>query len=84
MDFSEQDLKGAVCNFFDCTKVYKSHNMFAGNYILQPVTLLWNVVSVLYVCIYFGLSDWSLPIYPIVFQYPGLPVGGKHNAHESQ
>ncbi len=44
--------------------------MFAGNYILQPVTLLWNVVSVLYVCIYFGLSDWSLEI----DRYIGLPI----------
>jgi len=52
--------------------------LFLWKTMLQPVILLWNVCSMLE-CLFLFWSVWShpLPIYPIVFQLPGLPVGGK-------
>ncbi len=53
--------------------------LFHWKTMLQTVTLLWNVDSVSE-CLFLFWSVWirPLPIYPIVFWHPGLPVGGKH------
>ncbi len=88
--FFTKALKGAVC--FDSTKAYKYHNMqifkkhakltyfFFSKTMQQSIILLWKcafwtrmLVSVL---VY---ETRPLPVYPIVFWHPGLPVGEKHS-----
>ncbi len=54
--------------------------MFAGNYILQPVTLLWNVVSVLE-RLYLFWSEWLITAnLSNSFSIPWVA----HSMHESQ
>ncbi len=85
-------VKGAVCKFLTllkhtntiiCLQIFKKHAkltyLFIWKTMLQSVIVLWKCafrvgisVSVL-VCV-----TRPLPVYPIVFRHPGLPVGGKH------
>ncbi len=57
-----------------------SHTLVSlKNKMPQPVIWLWNVSS-MSECLFLFWSVWfrPLPIYPVVFQHPGSPVGGKH------
>ncbi len=52
--------------------------LFLWKTMLQPVILFWNVHSVSE-CLFLFWTVWfrPLPIYPIAFQHPRLPVGRK-------
>lgn len=86
-------VKGAVCKFLIllkhkntiiCLQIFKKHAkltyLFIWKTMLQSVILLWKCafwagmsVSVLV------RETRPLLVYPIVFQHPLLPVGGKHS-----
>ncbi len=71
-------------NTIICLQIFKKHAkltyLFSWKTMLQSVILLWKCAfragmsaSVL-VCV-----TRPLPVYPIVFRHPRLPVGGKHS-----
>ncbi len=89
--------KGAVCriltllkhkNTIICLQICRKHAKLTYLYIwktmLQSVILLWK-------CAFWpGMSGYvlvcetcPLPVYPIVFRHPRLPVGGKHSVFNS-
>ncbi len=86
-------LKGAVCKLsllkhkitIICLQILKKHAkltyMFIWKTMLQSVILLWKCAfragTSVFVMVCVTLP---LPVYPIVFPHPGLPVGGKYSA----
>ncbi len=86
--------KGAVCriltllkhkNTIICLQIFKKHAkltyLFIWKTLLQSVILLWKCVFRPGMSVFVMVCETRpLPVYPIVFRHPGLPVGGKHSA----
>ncbi len=89
----QRSVKGAVCriltllkhkNTIICLQIFKKHAkltyLFIWKTMLQSVILLWNCAfrPGMSVCV-IVCETRPLPVYPIVYRHPGLPVGGKHS-----
>ncbi len=86
-------LKGAVCriltilkhkNTIICLQIFKKHAkltyLFIWKTMLQSVILLWKCAFRPGMSVFVMVCETRpLPVYPIVFRHPGLPVGGKHS-----
>ncbi len=86
-------VKGAVCriltllkhkNTIICLHIFKKHAkltyLFIWKTMLQSVILLWKCVFRPGMSVFVMVCETRpLPVYPIVFRHPGLPVGGKHS-----
>ncbi len=86
-------LKGAVCriltllkhkNTIICLQIFKKHAkltyLFIWKTMLQSVILLWKCAFRPGMPVFVMVCETRpLPVYPIVFRHPGLPVGGKHS-----
>ncbi len=84
-------IKGAVCriltllkhkNTIICLQIFKKHAkltyLFIWKTMLQSVILLWKCVFRPGMSVFVMVCETRpLPVYPIVFRHPGLPVGGK-------
>ncbi len=86
-------IKGAVCriltllkhkNTIICLQTFRKHVKLTYLFIWK--TMLQSVILLLKMCVRPGMSVFvmvcetrPLPVYPIVFRHPGLPVGGKHS-----
>ncbi len=87
------NLKGAVCriltllkhrNTIICLQIFKKHAkltyLFIWKTMLQSVTLLWKCIFRPGMSVFVMVCETRpLPVYPIVFRHPGLPVGRKHS-----
>ncbi len=85
--------KGAVCriltllkhkNTIICLQTFRKHvkltYLFIWKTMLQSVILLWKCGFRLGMSVFVMVCETRpLPVYPIVFRHPGLPVGGKHS-----
>ncbi len=85
--------KGAVCriltllkhkNTIICLQIFKKHAkltyLFIWKTMLQSVILLWKCVFQPRMSVFVMVCETRpMPVYPIVFRHPGLPVGGKHS-----
>ncbi len=85
-------VKGAVCriltrlkhkNTIICLQTFRKHvkltYLFIWKTMLQSVILLWKCVFRPGMSVFVMVCETlPLPVYPIVFRHPGLPVGGKH------
>ncbi len=88
-----KDLKGAVCRILTLLKhkntiiflqIFKKHAkltyLFIWKTMLQSVILLWKCAFWPGMSVFVMVCETlPLPVYPIVFRHPGLPVGGKHS-----
>ncbi len=86
-------LKGAVCriltllkhkNIIICLQTFRKHvkltYFFIWKTMLQSVILLWKCAVRPGMSVFVMVCETlPLPVYPIVFRHPGLPVGGKHS-----
>ncbi len=86
-------LKGAVCKFLTllkhkntiiCLQIFKKQAkltyLFIWKTMLQSVILLWKCAFQPGMSVFVMVCETRpLPVYPIVFQHPRLPVGGKHS-----
>ena len=91
--FWTQPLKGAVCkiltllkhkNTIICLQIFKKHAkltyLFIWKTMLQSVILLWKCAFRAGMSVFVLVCETRpLPVYPIVFRHPGLPVGRKHS-----
>ncbi len=91
--FRDIFLKGAVCriltllkhkNTIICLQIFMKHAkltyLFIWKTMLQSVILLWKCVFRPGMSVFVMVCETHpLPVYPIVFRHPGLPVGGKHS-----
>ncbi len=85
--------KGAVCriltllkhkNTIICLQTFRKHvkltYLFIWKTMLQSVILLWKCAVRPGMSVFVMVCETRpLPVYPIVFQHPGLPVAGKHS-----
>ncbi len=85
--------KGAVCriltllkhkNTIICLQTFKKHvkltYLFIWKTMLQSVILLWKCAGPARMSVFVMVCETRpLPVYPIVFRHPGLPVAGKHS-----
>ncbi len=85
-------IKGAVCriltllkhkNTIICLQTFRKHvkltYLFIWKTMLQSVILLWKCAFRPGMSVFVMVCETRpLPVYPIVFRHPGLPVGGKH------
>ncbi len=85
--------KGAVCristllkhnNTIICLQIFKKHAkltyLFIWKTMLQSVILLWKCAFRPGMSVFVMVCETlPLPVYPIVFRHPGLPVGGIFN-----
>ncbi len=90
-------IKGAVCriltllkhkNTIICLQIFKKHAkltyLFIWKTMLQSVILLWKCAFRPGMSVFVMVCETRpLPVCPIVFRHPGLPVGGKHSAFNS-
>ncbi len=88
-----QIVKGAVCriltllkhkNTIICLQIFKKHvkltYLLIWKTMLQSVILLWKCAFQPGMSVFVMVCETHpLPVYPIVFRHPGLPVGGKHS-----
>ncbi len=86
-------LKGAVCriltllkhkNTIICLQTFRKHvkltYLCIWKTMLQSVILLWKCAFRPGMSVFVMVCETCpLPVYPIVFRHPGLPVGGKHS-----
>ncbi len=86
-------IKCAVCriltllkhkNTIICLQIFKKHAkltyLFIWKTMLQSVILLWKCAFRPGMSVFVMICETRpLPVYPIVFRHPGLPVGGKHS-----
>ncbi len=86
-------LKGAVCriltllkhkNTIICLQTFRNHvkltYLFIWKTMLQSVILLWKCAVRPGMSVFVMVCETRpLPVYPIVFRHPGLPVAGKHS-----
>ncbi len=89
--------KGAVCriltllkhtNTIICLQTFRKHvkltYLFIWKTMLQSVILLWKCAVRPGMSVFVMVCETRpLPVYPIVFRHPGLPVGGKHSPFHS-
>ncbi len=87
-------IKGAVCriltllkhkNTIICLQIFKKQPkltyLFIWKTMLQSVILLWKCAFWPGMSVFVMVCETRpLPVYPIVFRHPGLPVGGKRRA----
>ncbi len=85
--------KGAVCriltllkhkNTIICLQTFRKHvkltYLFIWKTMLQSVILLWKCAVRPGMSVFVMVCETRpLPVYPIVFRHPGLPVAGKHS-----
>ncbi len=85
--------KGALCriltllkhkNTIICLQIFKKHAkltyLFIWKTMLQSVILLWKCAFRPGMSVFVMVCETRpLPVYPIVFQHAGLPVGRKHS-----
>ncbi len=85
--------KGAVCriltllkhkNTIICLQTFRKHAkltyLFIWKTMLQSVILLWKCAFRHEMSVFVMVCETRpLPVYPIVFRHPGLPVGRKHS-----
>ncbi len=85
--------KGAVCriltllkhkNTIICLQTFRKHvkvtYLFIWKTMLQSVILLWKCAFRPRMSVFVMVCETRpLPVYPIVFRHPGLPVGRKHS-----
>ncbi len=85
--------KGAVCriltllkhkNTIICLQTFRKHvkltYLFIWKTMLQSVILLWKFAVRPGMSVFVMVCETRpLPVYPIVFRHPGLPVAGKHS-----
>ncbi len=90
---SDPILKGAVCriltllkhkNTIICLQTFRKHvkltYLFIWKTMLQSVILLWKCAVRPGMSVFVMVCETRpLPVYPIVFRHPGLPVAGKHS-----
>ncbi len=86
-------LKGAVCmiltllkhkNTIICLQTFRKHvkltYLFIWKTMLQSVILLWKCAVRPGMSVFVMVCETRpLPVYPIVFRHPRLPVAGKHS-----
>ncbi len=86
-------VKGAVCriltllkhkNTIICLQTFRKHvkltYLFIWKTMLQSVILLWKCAVRPGMSVFVMVCETRpLPVYPIVFRHPGLPVTGKHS-----
>ncbi len=86
-------VKGAVCriltllkhkNTIICLQTFRKHvkltYLFIWKTMLQSVILLWKCAVRPGMSVFVMVCETRpLPVYPIVFRHPGLPVAGKHS-----
>ncbi len=86
-------IKGALCriltllkhkNSIICLHIFKKHAkltyLFIWRTMLQSVILLWKCAFRAGMSVYVLVCETRpLPVYPIVFRHPGLPVGGREH-----
>ncbi len=89
----ETMFKGAVCriltllkhkNTIICLQIFKKHAkltyLFIWKTMLRSVILLWKCAVRPGMSVFVMVCETlPLPVYPIVFRHPGLPVGVKHS-----
>ncbi len=71
-------------NTIICLQIFKKHAkltyLFIWKTMLQSVILLWKCTFRPGMSVFVKVCETRpLPVYPIVFRHPGLPVGGKHS-----
>ncbi len=85
--------KGVVCriltllkhkNTIICLQIFRKHvkltYLFIWKTMLLSVILLWKCAVRPGMSVFVMVCETRpLPVYPIVFRHPGLPVGGKHS-----
>ncbi len=90
---SDMIVKGAVCriltllkhkNTIICLQTFRKHvkltYLFIWKTMLQSVILLWKCAFRPGLSVFVMVCETRpLPVYPIVFRHPGLPVAGKHS-----
>ncbi len=91
--YNKTMVKGAVCriltllkhkNTIICLQTFRKHvkltYLFIWKTMLQSVILLWKCAVRPGMSVFVMVCETRpLPVYPIVFRHPGLPVAGKHS-----